>query len=627
MAPSPLPAALAHIEGVRNHAADTALVEALPRLEPAAQAEALSILSRRTSVQALSILVHRFDQYDDRLRGLIVARARDWGPGLRAALVSSDYRHRTNAIDLVVDSDAADLCYLLADGLRSRCRRTRQRSAAGLRAMTTRLVDRAASGGQADDVAAVDAAASHLGEALSLAIRRWETHLEPDTIEAALFFAGRVDQAVFNKLREPRSGFAQALNRRLECPSDVRMAGFVVRALGMPELRAAAGRGITSATNRSFVRAVLTQAWLVADPRIESGCRWIRGADWFAEALDVLGQMEVRDRPAAVRFLAATGGTPAEKRRNYLELIAEDDVEVRRATRWALTHDRGPHATEVLSIVALRSGDELAGYAACEVRRRSASDDPDVALPATTAPLREAFSVYWTGFDAMHPAERREAAGLLRGSRPAIDTFLRAKLSSREPLDRVRALRMASNLGLEHDLEPSVHRCVRDSDGLVRAAAVAMLAEVPGPAPDRMLEAALHDGDPRVVANSIEVMDRLEVKQRATLTEPALRSTDCRVRGNAIKSLLRLERPQAGEALLDMFEDPAPSHRMAALWLVDRLSLVSLRGRLEDIGRDDPVRRVRRRAEAVATNLARRSLDPPRVPTSRAVSRGDRVWA
>ncbi|MFQ5463760.1 MAG: HEAT repeat domain-containing protein, partial [Phycisphaerae bacterium] len=115
----------------------------------------------------------------------------------------------------------------------------------------------------------------------------------------------------------------------------------------------------------------------------------------------------------------------------------------------------------------------------------------------------------------------------------------------------------------------------------------------------RILRAAADDPDPRVQANAIEVLDKLDEPTRVAVTDRKLASTNSRVRANAIKSLLRTDAYKAGEALLDMLTDESQASRCSALWVVQRLQLVSMVQRIEHMALHDPSERVRRRAGRV----------------------------
>jgi hypothetical protein len=51
--------------------------------------------------------------------------------------------------------------------------------------------------------------------------------------------------------------------------------------------------------------------------------------------------------------------------------------------------------------------------------------------------------------------------------------------------------------------------------------------------------------------------------------------------------------------LIDMLEGPSRVHQLSALWVVERLRLLTMRDRIDEISRENPDESVRRRAESV----------------------------
>jgi HEAT repeat protein len=176
---------------------------------------------------------------------------------------------------------------------------------------------------------------------------------------------------------------------------------------------------------------------------------------------------------------------------------------------------------------------------------------------------------------------------------------LRERLSSSEALDRARALRIAQSLGLVKELEQSLYRAASDADPVVRSLVISALAHLPGPTSVRLLRNAVNDPSNRVQANAIETLDRLDAADRVQWTEPKLRSPNSRVRANAARSLLRAGLCQGGETLLDMLEDSSSTHRLSALWVVEKSGLRTALPRVANLSRTDPDQRVRSRAKRV----------------------------
>jgi HEAT repeat protein len=267
-------------------------------------------------------------------------------------------------------------------------------------------------------------------------------------------------------------------------------------------------------------------------------------------------------------------------------------------------------ALEVLRVLAAREQDALAVLARRDLRRRTGSTHatPTPASRTGSGPHekdRVLFERYWRVFDRLKPDKRLEAGRQLRNQVMKADVLLRAKLASPEPLDRARAVRIISTVGLVQDMEESLHRAGSDSDPVVRSLAVSTFAELPGPVTIRLLRTAINDPNERVQADAVEALDRLDVSERIACTEPKLASRNSRVRANAVKSLLRADHQKAGETLLDMLKDPLPAYRLSALWVVEQLCLRTAVGRVLEMSRSDPDSKVKRAAQRVMQNLDR----------------------
>ena len=607
MTTSLLPAAFAFIEDDRNSAVDAALVETLPSLEGHAQEAALTMLIKRAHTPALAALAAGYDGYGDQLRRLILARASGLLPGIRAAISSASFKERACAIKIIVQGNASGAAYLLADALRVRCRRTRELAAAGLHRMTAKLVDRLACP-HAEKASELNSLSAGLLEALSLAVRRWELHFRPEILQAALWMGDRLEPVILEKARERRSRVVKALCDQLEGTTDVRLAGSVVRALGVPELAQAAARAISRSRDAAFVRSLLSESWLLADSRVERGCRRLRNGRWLPVAMDALLTLEPAAVESAVRFLMSTGGPPASKLELFKKLAGAGHEHIRHAVTWQLFHDESDAATEVLTLIAARPVDGIAVMAEREVRRRRGglvcSAYKSARSQQQGRSCRETFERFWEDFDVLGSGQRAEAADALRRHANDVGVCLRSRLASTEPLDRMRALRVVHTLRMVERMRESIHRLANDQNTIVRSLAVSLLGSLPDPTTVRVLRTAINDPDERVQANAIEALDRLGVSERIPLTAPKLESRDGRVRANAVRSLLRAERHEAGETLLAMLGDTSRGHRLSALWVVDRLRLRAVRDRVHAISRGDLDEQVRKRAGRVLANLA-----------------------
>jgi hypothetical protein len=608
MGSRPLPPALALLTGERNRAADTALLEALPDLESHARSAAVEILVRRAHAPTLAALVFRYGDYDDELRHLVSRRIGGLHAATRAAIASPTFEDRAGAIELIRDSAEGKLAYLLADAVRSTCRQTRELAAGALHDLTARMLDRLNTQPPPTDASVVNAQADGLAEAIRTAVQRWELHFQPKVLEAALWMAERVEAAVLEKLQEPQSKIVHVLSEMIEGASDPRLASAVLRALAVPSLRPAAARAITRARNPLFIRALARRCWLLADREIEHGCRWVYEGPWVEDWLGEVRELADSEAARVVRFLGAIGGTQEKRMERFRTLLDTRGDEVRRAVLWQVIDDPDKPATDLLTMIAARTGDEIAEIAARECRRRHRE------TPAQPRPRGEgvaeghvraddAFAAFFEGFDRLTPVERTKLAAELKDGVADLTGYLRAKCASTSPIERCRAVRVAKVLGVLDEVAQEVQKLAHDGEAVVRSTAVGVLSDLPGPTTTRILRDAVNDPDARVQANAVEALDRLNVEDRLPYIRAKLSSPHSRVRANAVQALLRVELREAGEVLLDMLEDPSQAHRLSALWVIERMRLRSVLNRIVELSHGDPDERVRQRAQRVFRDL------------------------
>ncbi len=605
----PLPPALKLLGTDPNRAVDAALLEALPHLDPDVQGPALDTLVQREHGPTLLALVVRVREFGEPFREQIIRRVGGLHSALRSTIGSTALEDRAAAIDLIVGGNDAALAYLLADALRSPCHRTRELAANGLHEMTRRMVDEEAPSKSSTAPAASTHRRHGIVEALRTAVSRWELHFQPKVLEAALWMGDQTEPAILEKLQAPHAKIAHMLAEILEGASDPRLAGAVLRALAVPALRAAAARAVTQGNKPPFLRALLRESWLLGDPELERGLRWVQEGPSLDHGSVDLPRLKEPEVNGLARIIAGVGGSQERKTANLHKMIETAHPIARRAALWRLIDDPGEKSTDVLRMIAARGGDELAPIAARELRRRTGdrtARPPQPAMlgrSADESPFPDAWKEFWNDFAQLSPAQRTDQAPRIRAEVQDAAQRIRAKLRAADAADRTRALQIAKTLGFLHETEDEVHRLVNDPDQVVRATSVSALSELPGPTTVRLLRAALNDPDERVQANAVEALDRLKVDDLATSLRAKLASPNSRIRANAVRALLRLEVREAGEVLLEMLEGPSTSDRASALWVIERLHLRSVLRRVADISRSDPDDRVRRRARRMVSEL------------------------
>ncbi|HUU85738.1 MAG TPA: HEAT repeat domain-containing protein [Phycisphaerae bacterium] len=619
------PPVYALLTGQPNLAADAALIEALPDLEPELQEVALDTLIARARDGGLAELVGRFSEFDEHVRESIVARINGLYAGVRLAIADERVAFQVSAVELIRRSGQCKLTYLLVDALRSRSvdRQARELAAAALNEVTADYVARRAWGAaDTDEATALDRDGAYLARALRRAIECWELHFRGEVLLAAVWLGDRLEEVLLAKATAARSRFARALIETIYGgynPQDGRLASFALRALKSPQLRTEMGKRLASCRHPDFVQALIDESWLLADPRIARAFQRVHQLAWLDPVEEWLLEMPADRAEGALRLIAAAGLKAEEKTAAYAELLSAGGPAIQEAAFWRLVEIEADAATDVLRALARRGDGRLAAVAGRELEHRGGGEDEratadDSAGESSADGESRAFSNFWLTFDELDDEAQRKAGAALANGTDGLPAHLGRRLASAEPRDRARALRMARVLEMGAALAEQVYRAANDADAVVRSSAAALLGDIGGATTRRILRRLLDDPDPRVQANAIEAIDRMEVPQRDEQFLPKLEAPHHRVRATAVAALLRMQVQQAGEVLLDMLEDRSRAHRIAALWVVERLQLGSLLYRLEHLAQHDPDKQVQRRARRVSRAIGSWLLSPEAAP-------------
>lgn len=615
----PLPPALRILADHRDHAADAAILAALPHLPYEAQSAAVTVLCRRKHEPALMELVAAYPTLSAPARTEMTRHLTALHHVIELAAASRDAETSENALRLVVDSKDAKLAYLLADAVRGGKKGGREIAAKGLLELSGEALAR-----EKPTVATTQQVAERnraIVEALQTVVHRFDPGASATPVEAALWMGDAVELDLLEKIREPHSKLGAKVCELFGGATDPKLAGAVLRALAVPELRAAAVSTIMSCTDATFFHALLRESWLLADVEILAGLQKVAEGPWMDRWLGQLGEMEESAAVNTVRFFSNVGGDPAKRWTRLRPYFSDPRPSVRRELFWRLAADDGEAATNLLRALASGPDSELRDLALLECQRRHAADGLPAHSKSAEGPV-DPLDAFLSKLESLPFEKRAHLLDEVRHLSNDILPRLRTKLSAADPLERCRAIRLAKALGMLKSVEDRVYALAGDSERIVRAAVMSALTDMPGPTSTRLLRTAMHDADNRVQANAIESMDHLNVVDRAALLKPKLESSCNRVRANAIRALLRLEVREAGEALLDMLADPSHAHRSSALWVIERLQLQAVLRRVADMSMHDADVRVRHRATRIIHQASRPKT---RRPAPRLDTPGRRV--
>ncbi len=599
----------------RNLAADAALAYALPYLDRRAARAVLDLIVKRNRDQGLAPAVGGYQTYPKPVKDLILNRVDDLFGGVRVAIESGGVRSRLGAIALIEDSYECKLVYLLGSALKIPCTKTREIAAQALNRMVERHLSGLGNRPEQEHPTVVAVRASYLCEALHEGILAWETHYRPELLEAALWFADRLEPAIRQKLAEPKTKFAHAINSMIEGTNDPRLAGFVLRAVAIEPVRATAIQAITNTHDYEFIRALTSHSWLLTDEAIRHDCLRIRELQWLDDDANILLSLETHEVAAVIRLVSAAGIGHSRKIEIFRSVLALEEEVLARTIAWQLVMDKSPEATDLLAFITGHASGDAARIAARELRHRGINlpSQPHTAQLTDTSKTSmrqdpkdagELWQRFWMMFEQLPLRQFEIVVEEMREMGVDLTSTVQSKLTSSNAPERARAIKIADRLEMIKDLSEVIYRLANDPDAVVRSQAVSLLAQLPGATSRRILQRAIEDPDERVQANAIDSLDEMEADGRQQWIEPKLESENNRVRANAIKALLKMEFASAGEILLDMLEGPSSTGRLSALWVVEHLNLESLLEHVGNLANDDTDSRVRKRALRVLNRLS-----------------------
>jgi len=601
------PRALDMLSNESNTAADAAMAEAIPHIDGPAKEKMFRLLLSRKHTPSLARIVGQFHDADESIKHFILEHVHELTEAVRGAIDLDKFTDRTSAIELIVQSNKGCLVGFLVDALQSRCPRTSKLAAAALNIITAQLLQQLKHSSNDSETANLIDLENHLAEALKRSIRIWDKHKQPQAMEAAMWLSHRLHGAFQTKLRDPRSNISATLNNILKESVDPAIAGFVLCALSMPTIRAAAAKSIGEAQDFSFIQAIVRHGDLLKNNEIKQGLQWIRQCRWLDHSLDDLLKLDKKDAVRAVRLLTAMGSSAQKKSAILRELMQLDDYAWPMAVLEHLQRDNSGEASEILTLMAVRCSNQVAESAANELRRRYGAMDSSSNSVSTNERYkdrskqnkRDPFDRYFNDYNRLSVEQRMSLIHEMKRNTDGALSTLRAKLATGQPIDRARALQLTRQLDVARELSEQIYRLTHDLDPLIRSLAVAMLSKLPSTTTRRILKTAIADADARVRANAVEVMDQVRDPNRKQYIEPMLKSDDHRARANAVVSLLKLGQRKAGDTLIHMLEDSSRSHRLSGLWVIDRLNIEAMSPRVEHMMLNDADSRIRLRAKRI----------------------------
>jgi HEAT repeat protein len=260
--------------------------------------------------------------------------------------------------------------------------------------------------------------------------------------------------------------------------------------------------------------------------------------------------------------------------------------------------------------------ERLVRMAAREIVRRRPADTENILLQLMTTagdPVRRVisraigqagFEHFWARYDRLPKPTRRQAGKAMLKILPDALQRLQRRLAAGPPEQRLKAMQMTQELGLAEQMRGPLLALCTDPNPKLRSKAVLLVGALPSVGPEALVDRLLHDGDARVRANAIEVLEARKTVQFLPALAQRARASNSRERANAIKALNAMKVGAAANQLALMLRDERPEHRISALWTLRQIGWWNLLGEVGKLARQDANLRVRRYALGVLRNVA-----------------------
>jgi len=600
---------------------DTALSEALRHAEPdEAGGLALAVLGRDRPDRSVGLIL-RFHELPEEVRYQVVERAEQLSTAIRKAGTRHSVQGARNALTLIEQSASTRMAYLITALIRHAEPTVRECAADCLRGLASRC---AAVG--PDQPPHLDALSiRYLTEAVEQAVVLYANHDHPAVLEALAQLAAHPMPEAWAALSNNEHAAISPLGAMAKSPANAEVGGAMFALLAVAPLRVEVVEGLGRLCRQEQLEAPLCQGHLLALPAVRKGLRRAHDSHklWpnlkqrgrlspdaqrhlpaYACALPMDGQDRVlrlaelvrakhsATRLATLRRLLAIATDPAlpdpRAADNANDAIAafttDPDVPLARTALWHLIRVQYGGLPRILANLVNSRHPEIRAVAA----RRF-------------APM--GFERFWVSWPKFDPARRLAAGRALIKIDPDFHRHLGAKLGSRDPAVRLRALGIIATLAQGPFFEPALIELVGSEDPRVVASAVRALGGCTSDASREVLALAMDHDDARIRANAVEALAKADAARHLDKLIAIAQEDAQRPRANAIRALMELRTRDALPALTQMLHDTRAEHRVSALWLIDELGLLQLARQVAEMSISDGDDRVKQRAGHVVQHL------------------------
>lgn len=354
--------------------------------------------------------------------------------------------------------------------------------------------------------------------------------------------------------------------------------------------QAAGSRVLRKRRDEAFARALPLALAKLGPERAPDVQRLGADIPWLELVVPTAGDLGGPDALRLLQLVAGSGLKPTTHLRLVEACQAHSDNAVRCAALQQMADLRGPESLAAISSALADPDPRTQLVAAQAIITMNPSDKVTLLTPLLGSPSEEvrrvamrevskvSFARYLQRFDQMDPKLQQNAARTLAKVDPLMMERLADEIAALDAVRRLKALRIVELLGAEDRLRDSLLELLHDGDHRVRATAIRIVDCSGSVEAMRVLVDALSDRDRRVRANAIEALEQLDDVQFVPLLVPFLEDPDNRVRANAAKALCvlgaKVAHPHVADAqrtLLRMLNHDTEPMRLSAAWALGLL--------------------------------------------------------
>ena len=617
----------------KNEAADDALLEALRRGNETEQTLVLDALFQRETTHGLSGVIGQYDDLPAPLQNEILSHIKTLHHALRESGRSDRTELRLAAMKLIALGRQGKLAYVLSENLHDP---EESRSKAAVEALVglaqwiatgIRALQRAIPTEEASDerAALLDSKPTpyhdileqrpEIEQAIARAMDGHRGKYTPDLLRAGLLLADWPGSKTLAILHTAKHGGQSPMVRRLQqAPAAEHVDAFLLGA-SHGGLRSHFGIAFSHIEEAPVLDALLRKTHWLKDQALQTCMHLVTRGTWWNDS-ELVRDVSRRDTGDAGRigeWLAVSGihDVVQDERMERLREHSKNDFGARlRLLRIACRRKRGASIQLIKSFLG-DSDERLMRLAAREIVRRRPADSENILLQLmTTAPDsvrrvvaraigQSGFDQFWTKFDRLDKSTRKQAGTAMLKLLPDAVQRLQRRLKTGTPEQRLKAMQIVHELKLAEALSDQLIALCNDPHPRLRSKAVHVIGDTPAIASNTLIERLLTDTDPRVRANTIEVLESKNKTDFVPMLIQRARSGSNRERANAIKVLHGLHVGVFSAALGAMMSDERPEHRISAMWALRQTGWWNLISEVGRMAKEDGNLRVRRYALTV----------------------------